>query len=128
MVIIFNTKQSKRFITLKKVIKSRTYFKTKIFNYESAPKSQKPLNPLKGDFEEFVDFQRVPLQGSGVTKLKINKLGLFGADSIIQSYNQLNNSFLTEFSFHFCKSKNNTAFLHISAFFFIIWRQFSLIP
>jgi len=31
---------------------------------------------LGGDFEEFIDFQRIPLQGSGVRKLKINELRL----------------------------------------------------
>jgi hypothetical protein len=28
----------------------------------------------EGEFEEFIDFQRIPLQGSGVRKLKINEL------------------------------------------------------
>ena len=37
----------------------------------------------KGDFEEFIDFQRVPLQGSGVRKLKINEFELFGVKSWI---------------------------------------------
>jgi hypothetical protein len=38
-------------------------------------KSKTPKSP-KGDFEKFIDFQRVPLQGLGVRKLKINELRL----------------------------------------------------
>jgi hypothetical protein len=41
------------------------------------------LNITEGDFEEFIDFQQIPLHGSGVKKLKINELRLFGADSTI---------------------------------------------
>ena len=43
-------------------------------------KSEKLITPKspEGDFEKFIDFQRIPLQGVGVKKLKINKLRLFG--------------------------------------------------
>jgi hypothetical protein len=46
--------------------------------------SKTPKSP-EGDFEEFIDFQRIPLQGSGVRKLKINELRLFGVDPISKS-------------------------------------------
>jgi len=41
-----------------------------------------PKSP-KGDIEEFIDFQRIPLQGSGVKELKINELLLFGVGSLL---------------------------------------------
>jgi hypothetical protein len=34
----------------------------------------------EGDFEEFIDFQRIPFQGIGVRKLKINEFRLFGVE------------------------------------------------
>jgi hypothetical protein len=51
---------------------------------ESTPKNQKPLNPLKGTLKSSLIFNEFPpAGGSGVRKLKINELRLFGMDSSI---------------------------------------------